>query len=304
MGGIFSSILGGTYPADVFIDFENAEPTSGEEKVWSATNEVLLEGEQLITEIKDYKGCGDLQRAAMKGNSEAERACFDALLERVAGIHRIYLFANKLNTAFPVLLSAVITTDDEGKETLSSKQALAKQVGGLIDFAIRFDSQRMMTPDLSNDFSYYRRLLPKFSSDENIVVDSDEASAMAMFTAQPLPMINALAKAGGAAASQNDHVEMGLAVLANSCCGMIRNKSFTTPATNLFCARAMTGAIVLYDHIAEMGVFHKKSPVQLRACINVLKNEFPREGVGLMSSIRYSTVNFRTAPSSIQGLFD
>jgi hypothetical protein len=37
----------------------------------------------------------------------------------------------------------------------------------------------------------------------------------------------------------------------------------------------MSGSIVLYDHIAPLGVFHKKSPVSIKSVIQVLKKEFP-----------------------------
>ena len=36
--------------------------------------------------------------------------------------------------------------------------------------------------------------------------------------------------------------------------------------TKLFCCRAMTGAIVLYDHVDPNGVFWSKSKVQVRSC--------------------------------------
>jgi hypothetical protein len=47
-------------------------------------------------------------------------------------------------------------------------QALAKQLADVFDFTLRFDQTRMKRPQLSNDFSYYRRLLPKHSQHANI----------------------------------------------------------------------------------------------------------------------------------------
>ena len=39
--------------------------------------------------------------------------------------------------------------------------ALAKQLGEILDFALKFDELKMTKPALQNDFSYYRRLMPK-----------------------------------------------------------------------------------------------------------------------------------------------
>jgi hypothetical protein len=38
---------------------------------------------------------------------------------------------------------------------------------------------------------------------------------------------------------------------------------FPKPETNLFAARAMTGSIILFDHVHPLGAFHKKSPIQV-----------------------------------------
>jgi hypothetical protein len=72
---------------------------------------------------------------------------------------------------------------------------------------------------------------------------------MALFTAEHIPMTSTLAKAAGSALEKNSYVTAALALMANSCMSMIKSKKFAKPETNLFCARAMTGAIVLFDHV-------------------------------------------------------
>lgn len=239
----------------------------------------------------------------MNKSPDAEEKCFDALLQSVAKINRFFEFSGQLETIFPKVLNKVCATDEEGKEQLVNTQALAMQIAQVFDFTLRFDQERMMKSPISNDFSYYRRLLPKFTDHPDIVVGDDEASHMAMFTAEHIPMMSSLTKAGTQAAAQNENVTLGLALLANSCLHMINNKSFSNPATNLFCARAMTGSIVLYDRISELGVFHKKSPVQLKACVQCLKAQFS-DDFSLLNAIHFSTRTFRNAPSNIQSLFD
>lgn len=65
-----------------------------------------------------------------------------------------------LGTAAKTLLQALAR--DDAKQTLEDQQALVKQLGNMLVFVIDFDQKRLECPQLSNDFAFYRRLLPKF----------------------------------------------------------------------------------------------------------------------------------------------
>jgi len=304
MGQIFSHLGAGSYPQDVFIDFQNAKPTAGEQALFGEFKQLLDEGEDLIKSIHDYKGCGNLQREAMMNKTpNAEEKCFEALLECVSRINDFYVFAQKLEVQFPKLMTAVCEIGDDGKETLANKQALATQVARVFDFTLRFDKKRMETTSISNDFSYYRRLLGKFMNHPDIIVDDDGASTMAMFTAEYIPMMSCLSKSGAKAVTQNPNVVIGLALMANSCLKMIQTKRFSDEKINLLVARAMTGSVVLYDHISDLGVFHKKAPVQLKSIINLLRLNYSHEP-SLINAVHFSTRTFRNAPAGIQALFE
>jgi hypothetical protein len=60
--------------------------------------------------------------------------------------------------------------------------------------------------------------------------------------------------------------------------------------TVMFALRAMTGAIILYDHIADLGAFHKKSPIRVRDCITLLKTH-ELKPTGLVNALRFTTVH-------------
>jgi hypothetical protein len=173
---------------------------------------------------------------------------------------------------------------------------------------LRFDALRMERPFLPNDFSYYRRLLPKFNKHPGVKIKDDEASGMALFTAEHIPMMTTLARACAWEAEdpRSVHVQDALALMANSCVKMIKQKKFSKHGTLLFCARAMTGSIVLFDHISALGVFHKKSPVQIKQAIQILKRDFPgNDGIILLNAIQFSTKqkHFNDAPDSVKDLF-
>jgi hypothetical protein len=307
--GQLITLLKGKEPVDVFIDFENAKPSEREQKLYNSVAEVLDQGKTVLKAIDEYKGCQDLVRKAMQTpNRENEAIAFEGLLSVVDSISLFFTYAKRLEETLPILLDTLArpTSNEEGKEpgtTLESQQALAKQLADIFDFTLRFDALRMMRPNLSNDFSYYRRLLPKFANNSNIKVKDDEAGGMALFTAEHIPMMGALCRAANKAIQQNEAVVYALAVMANSCLKIIRSKKFEKVDTNLFIARAMTGSIVLFDHVDALGAFHKKSPIAIKACILLLQKEFPKEQ-SLLNAIQFSSKTFKNAPDAIQELFN
>lgn len=303
--GALISFLKSKEGADVFVDFENAQPTATELELHTRVNDILARSQDVCRRLEEYKGCQDLARKAMSTPTfENEQTAFEGLLSSVDDISVFYHFARELEEIIPELLNHLSRpSETEAKQALQDQQALAKQIADIFNFSLRFDSTRMLRPFISNDFSYYRRLLPKFSKHPRVRIKDDEASGMALFTAEHIPMMSALAKGTTAALEKNEYVTAALAAMANVCLAMIKSKKYTRPETNLFCARAMTGGIIIFDHVDAIGAFHKKSPVQIRPCVMLLKREFPKEG-GLLSAIHFSTKHFKDAPPSLQELFD
>ena len=111
-----------------------------------------------------------------------------------------------------------------------------------------------------------------------------------------------------------ENVTSALASMANICRDTVMgDKDSAKPMqekTVLFALRAMTGAIILYDHIAELGrtfpylvlifffssvsfflgAFHKKSPIRVRDCITLLKTH-ELKPTGLVNALRFTTVH-------------
>jgi len=307
--GCFTS----SYAHEVQIDLENkVEATSEESKAFKECEEVLVDAKRVLAAIEEYKGCRELVRQAMsKPTKEKEQKAFEGLLEAVESISLFFEFSRSLERILPVLLDSLAPARprDDGKHTLLAHQALARQLALVFDFTLRFDQTRMMRPNLSNDFSYYRRLLPKFSKHPDVKVKDDEASGMALFTAEHIPMMSTLAKAAKTFIDNADNsvegVQSLLSTMANSCMRLVKGKKFAAEETNWLCLRAMTGSIVLYDHVTQQ-VFSKKSPIAIRECILLLKRDYAghKDVDPLMNALHYSTVSFKTAPLSIQDLFE
>jgi len=291
MGQVFASLFSKKPACDIYVDIENAKPSEREEKTYGEVKEVLVDNEKVMKLIVDYKGCQKLcQQAMQEPSPETERAAFEGLLKTIDSIQKIHLHSKALGDAAKLLLQAL--GRDDTKQTLEDQQALVKQFGDMLVFVVDFDQKRLECPQLSNDFAFYRRLLPKFPKHPDLKVKAEEASSMALFTAKSFPMISALSSATSECMDSNDQVLPMIGTMANACYNMLSKKryslfqsvevsenwyawySFEKGETNLFLAKAMTGAIVLYDNVSDSGVFVRSSHVQVTGIFVKLRPGF------------------------------
>lgn len=306
---------------DIVLNFEGAKPSSEEEEqIYTQVAAVLDKGPQILEQLTNYPGCEEhIRKAITSPGPENEDAAWNAVLPAVDQLKEFYDFSLELEECFPKLLVALCKSSP--KDSLKSQQALAKQLADVLDFVLRFDDAKMVNPAIQNDFSYYRRTLNRMKlskKDTNLTIRDELANRMSLFFAYPTPMMNALSETtvkflgeDSSSGVPKDNVTDALAVMANVCQHMVQDGIFTSDATNLFCLRAMTGAIILYDHLHPQGAFSKKSPINMRGCISVLRN-FTAAGsssgtspsAGLLNALRFTTkhLNDPDTPGSIKQL--
>lgn len=284
------------------INLEDAKPGGGESELFQRVDEVLERARPTLKKIEDYKGCQELARMAMSDPSaENELMAFEGLLDSVDSIATFFEYSQELERlGHDLLLQLASEAYSSGREV--DQPALFMQLARIFEFSLVFDEIRMRRPNLSNDFSYYRRLLPKFSAHQDVRVKDDAASGMALFTAEHIPMTKCLVKGAVRAFEQDTNAGAALSILANSALAMLRSGRFSDDL-KLRCARGMTGSLVVYDHIAPAGAFTKRSPIKAHAVITMLQRELPKE-IALTNAIRFSTVHFKDAPGKVQNLFD
>jgi len=105
-----------------------------------------------------------------------------------------------------------------------------------------------------------------------------------------------------------ESVGTALAMMANVCQSMVANKKFASDATNMFCLRAMTGAIILFDQVDSLGAFHKKTPINIKGAVNTLKVYINSPNAsstdGLLNALRFTTVHLNdpTTPNATKAL--
>jgi len=310
-------VLGGqSYEnVDFFLDLENAKPQTDEEKqVHQNVSVVLDKGPVIIDKLTTYKGCEEaIRKAITNPGPESEEAAWNAVVPAVEQLKEFYDFALELETCLPKLLVALCKTDNP-KRNVASLQALVKQMADVFDFVLRFDDLKMINPAIQNDFSYYRRTLNRMKisrKDINITIKDELANRMSLFFAYPTPMMNVVNEATSKFLSQDttvpkENVAMVLATIANVCQDMVSQEKFSNETTVLFCLRAMTGSVIIFDHLHIQGAFHKKSPINIKGVITVLKARMGKGTDGLLNALRFTTIHLNDpdTPAAIKVLLE
>lgn len=320
MGQLLSLISGSDNAEKVFIDFEKATPSDDEKALHEAVAEVLNKAPTILDRLRKYVGCEDfIRKAITTPGPETEDAAWEAVLPAVDQLQQFYDFSIELEQCFPKLLVA-LCKNERGNEKaprnhLSNMQALAKQLADVFDFVLRFDDAKMVNPAIQNDFSYYRRTLNRMKlskKDANIKIRDELANRMSLFFAYPTPMMKVLSETTAKFLSTDvtvprENVTSVLATLANVCHDMVENKKFQKEDFTMLSLRAMVGSIILYDHVSEQGAFVKKSPINIKGCIHVLKTFTPttdQSTDGLLNALRFTTIHLNDSetPGSIKQL--
>jgi hypothetical protein len=301
--GQLLSLLGGSDNAEkIFIDFENARPSDEEQELHTTVADVLNKSPQILDKLLKYTGCEEFIRKAITNpGPETEDAAWEAVLPAVDQLQQFYDYSMELEQCFPKLLVALCKNDPRAQ--LSSHKSLAKQLADVFDFVLRFDDAKMVNPAIQNDFSYYRRTLNRMKlskKDTNIKIRDELANRMSLFFAYPTPMMKVLSETTAKFLTADtsvprENVTSALATLANVCHDMVEGRKFTQEHYNLLSLRAMVGSIILYDHVSEQGAFVKKSPINIKGCISVLKNYQGHNTDGLLNALRFTTIHLNDA---------
>lgn len=196
--------------------------------------------------------------------------------------------------AWPMLMDAECAADQP--DCIRNNVALAKQVALLFDFVFHFDEAKMINPAIQNDFSYYRRVLSRMKNankDEKakVKVDEELANKMSFFFAYPTPMMKVIIDATtDFDKSARPRLIQGLANMANLCLRMLESDDETAKSNAMLFLCAMTGCIILVDHLHDDGAFHAKSPVRIKQAITALKNHHEPTDF-LLNSLRFTTLH-------------
>ncbi|KAL7300476.1 hypothetical protein TKK_0006478 [Trichogramma kaykai] len=315
---------------DVFLDFENAQPSDIERDTFEAVQRVLKDSESILQEIQCYKGAGkEIREAISAPTEECQRRAYLTVAPLVAKLKRFYEFSLELERVVPKILGQLCSGNLSPTQHLETQQALVKQLAEILEFVLKFDEFKMKTPAIQNDFSYYRRTLTRASlissnnatskdnnaaSDEkDLVVGNELANRMSLFYAHATPMLRVLSNATISFLMDNqelprENITETLGTMAKVCLRMLENPNllaqFQREETQLFVLRVMVGLVILYDHVHPQGAFVKGSNVDVKGCVKLLKDQPPCKSEGLLNALRYTTkhLNEENTPKNIKNL--
>lgn len=310
---------------DFFIDFEDAKPTKDEADTHARVQVVLDKSKGILEELEKYTGAGEYIRQAISSpnDEDLQNAAWNAVCPLVTKLKNFYDYSSEVETALPDLLTALCK--DDPVQALEKHQALAKQCAETLSFVLKFDDLKMSRPEIQNDFSYYRRTLSRLkmqdpNSDDNAVVNNEEANRMSLFYAYPTPMLRTVSESTTKFVTENKEIPLQnttdcLAIICYLCQTMVDNKGYydrfsKQEETIRFCQRVMTAAVILYDHVHHLGAFKKGSTIEIKAVIKALKLH-NSSGAGeafynsMMNALRYTTkhLNDDDTPKAIKTLF-
>jgi len=295
MGCTTSTDEGVKIPGDVDLDFENPEVGDDDErKIHELVAEALTDGPQHLEILRDYTGCEEPIRSALNDpGPKTEGAAWKAVSKAVEKLYGFYKFALELEKVWPQVLDSVCQEDTV--RGIKTHLALTKKLAEIFDFVFHFDEAKMVNPAIQNDFSYYRRVLSRMKNADKdkkseILVDEELANKMSFFFAYPTPMMKVLIDATtDLDKNANQRLILGLSLITNLCHKSLAADDGTKEKKTMLFLCAMTGCIILVDHLHDEGAFHKKSPIRIRSCITTLKNATGTDF--LLNSLRFTTLH-------------
>lgn len=304
---------------DVFVDFENAQPTESELEVYRHIEKVLKQAKDVLVELQTYKGAGCEIREAIANptNEQLQRKAWDTVVPLVMRLKRFYDFSTKLERIIPQLLTVLCCGPLTPYDHLKTQQALVKQFAELLDFVLKFDDCKMTNPSVQNDFSYYRRTMSRSRvanedrDTSKFELTNEMANVMSLFYAQATPMLKVVSDATSRFVECNGDKSVNnttetLATMAKVCQKMIENGEFRSRFSNemdtvSFILRVMIGVIILYDHVHPNGAFVKSSHIDIKGTVRILREQSD-QNESLLNALRYTTkhLNDDSTPKTVK----
>ncbi|KAF9106391.1 Protein fam49a [Mortierella sp. AM989] len=293
---------------DVQLDFEDSSMSEEDLESYSNVLHMLEPTADLLELLRSYEGCGEYIRQAIgTPGPDAEATAWSHVRVSVDKLKMFYRYSTSIEMYLPQILQTLCIGDVN--KNLERHQALARTLCQLLDFVFEFDSLKMKTPQIQNDFSYYRRCLSrgKLSNEVDLksAMNEDElANHISMFYAYPTPMLKTVTEVTTQFVAKHNvgrSVSECLATLAGVCYHTVSNskKKPQRPETMAFCLRVMVISIIIYDHIDPQGAFSKSSSINIKNSVKAIQSYGNASDTpNLISALKYNTKHLNDAGTS------
>jgi len=305
---------------DVFVDFENAQPTDSEKETFVKVQEVLVKSKDILHQLRTYKGAGNEIREAITNskNENLQIKAWQTVVPLVERLVAFYEFSLEIEKIVPEILMVLCSGNLTPREHLETQQAIVKQLAEILDFVLKFDDLKMNNPSIQNDLSYYRRTINRRRVDDNVdsdlkeerLLSNDLAFRMSLFYAQATPMLKVLSDTTTNCCRNLpiENTTETLSTMCQVCQRMIENPEFCSrfkkEETIFFVLRVMVGLIILFDHVHPEGAFKRSSHIDIKGSVKVLKEQAPTIVDNLLNALRYTTkhLNDENTPKQLKTL--
>lgn len=261
---------------------------------------LLDQREEVLMRLSNYQGAADVIKLAVRTPSpDNDVAAWNVVVPAVSMLKDSFEYYNLFKNGLLKLVAFVCK--DDPYITLPEHLMTAKLIVNMFDFVIRFDEVKMGKSTIQNDFSFYRRSMNRMKRGDQVgdfavedaPVSEELANRMSLFFAYPNPFTKALIDefTKNENLGPREHVTRCFALVANACRAMAERGG--PPDTVLPLFRAMVAAILFYDYAHPLGVFVKKSDVDVVACVMALKR-YEGDTMDLLNTIRYGTHTFNS----------
>ncbi|XP_077867928.1 CYFIP-related Rac1 interactor B-like [Saccoglossus kowalevskii] len=333
---------------DIFLDFENAQPTHPEFEVWQIVNSVLVHSDRVLEDLQKYRGAGEEIRQAISNPShdQLQQIAWNAVVPLVAKLKGYYDYSLNLdkvtyqthcNGQSDKVTDQTQCNDQSDKVTDQTHcngesdkvtyQTHCNEQSDKVTNQTHCNDQSDKVTDQthcngeSDKVTYQThcneqsdKVTTKLTNgDDGSDVNNEMANRMSLFYAQATPMLKMLSDATTRFVSENKNLPIEnttdlLSTMAAVCKTMLEHDAhytrFKNEDTVLFCLRVMVGVIILYDHVHPVGAFDKKSSIDIKGCIKVLKVQHPTKVEGLLNALRYTSKHFNddSTPKNIKAM--
>lgn len=223
---------------------------------------------RVLQEFSSFFGSGHLIRTAIITTSkEAEDKAWRAVKPAVVLMETLHRHCDGLASSFPALLEALDALPPLNPESAAWRTratgyfAVGRQVAGVLDFMLRFDQLKTATPEVQNDFAFYKRhAANRFATNGDVMIMTPErATDVALFMAYANPMEREIGllltdqgpEAAGKARAALEGFAAGVVVVVSE--GWTLSLGGAGDSRNVMALRAAVGAMSLATTLRESG---------------------------------------------------
>ncbi|KAG7395928.1 Protein fam49a [Phytophthora boehmeriae] len=276
----------------------------------SEADEIISHAKTALLQLQCYEGCLQIIQKARTirepSDEETKLELITKLTPNISAIRAFYELAVDIETIF----SALVQISSQ-KSTKKAAAFLMEKIAGLVEFAVCFDSLKPKKPEIQNDLSHFRRFIAVNAAQSNQLESLVDAplDAMSFFVADHCPMLRVLIRAVECAMTKEPAAVDVSALLANSRCSSASGSKPKDGRPMMNYLRAMTGAIIVYDHTSTHGAFVSKSEVKIKRCVKELvhwKHISQGATSELLNTIKYCSRHYNdsSTPEKLRTLVD